>query len=204
MDRTRNPKTNSCQSCLNAAGKRAQSTRLGGPRKDATVTVWRPRPGRRAAASFQITVHCQRTAWDAAFAFRIWLEQSYWSHRGLICHDFAVIREYSYAILGISDCFSWRSLGKWFSGAKTIRRRDTQRPCRLYARSSIAPLHRHCERHDAVRRARGADLQSMVEAKWGSSSWRRPAGCARGVGGGRCSATAWRGGKTTAVRPRTR
>jgi hypothetical protein len=50
-------------------------------------------------------VHCQRTAWDAAFAFRIWISrcsspriaaarvESLQSHRGLICHDFASIRE---------------------------------------------------------------------------------------------------------------
>ena len=54
-------------------------------------------------------VHCQRTAWDAAFAFRIWISrcsspriaasrvESLQSHRGLICHNFANIREYSYA-----------------------------------------------------------------------------------------------------------
>jgi hypothetical protein len=55
------------------------------------------------------------------------------------------------------------------------RRRETRRPCRLYARSSIAPLHRHWDRDDAVRRARGADIQSMVKAKRGC--------CACGVDG---------------------
>ena len=35
----------------------AQSIRLGGPRKEATVTGWRPSSGSRAA-SFQISVTC--------------------------------------------------------------------------------------------------------------------------------------------------
>jgi hypothetical protein len=56
------------------------------------------------------------------------------------------------------------------------RRRDTRRPSRLHARSSRGPR----LLDDAGGRACGADLHLMVETNWGSWTWRRPAGRARG------------------------
>ena len=75
------------------------------------------------------------------------------------------------------------------------RRRDTRRPSRLHARSSIGPR----LLDDAGGRACGADLHLMVETNWGSWTWRRPAGCARGRAGR--GTFALRGRTTAALAP---